>query len=345
MEWYYWGTGHGKGPHDGAGACLKQMLRREQLKTDGWKLQNAADVVTFLNSTITLPLSEFVGPYKKNVNRIFWEIGRHEVDHNTTQFSCKTIPGSRSMHSVRSVSHEKPTLVEARDFSCFCASCVSRNPLEECTNLGHVQPWRLHTLEPCAVTEPSNEDDDEDLAWEGEEGDNFEAASLSVGDNFAIIAEPGNLEGADFYILQCTKGMHVVQEEKRTDSWGGEYDRGDEVVEGLYFKCQGKNEKSFILMRNAGTACIYSHLIFKSKFAMLQAKHKQKGQLSVYKLSPSKLAAIKDRVRAIRQLEQLENLEDQGPDCLSSDEESSDEESSSKGSSDSSSSSDFDLAN
>jgi hypothetical protein len=94
-------------------------------------------------------------------------------------------------------------------------------------------------------------------------------------------------------------------------------------VEGLYFKCQGKNENSFIMMRNAGTVCIYSHLVCKSKFAMLQAKHKQKGQLSVYKLSHGKLAAIKDRVHAIRQLQQLENLENQGPDCLSSDEESS----------------------
>ena len=28
----YWGSGHGKGPHDGTSTCLKQALRKEQLK-------------------------------------------------------------------------------------------------------------------------------------------------------------------------------------------------------------------------------------------------------------------------------------------------------------------------
>jgi len=35
MEWNYWGTGHGKGPRDGARACLKQALQKEQLKPHG----------------------------------------------------------------------------------------------------------------------------------------------------------------------------------------------------------------------------------------------------------------------------------------------------------------------
>lgn len=26
MDWNYWGTGHGKGPHNGAGACLKLII-------------------------------------------------------------------------------------------------------------------------------------------------------------------------------------------------------------------------------------------------------------------------------------------------------------------------------
>jgi len=28
MQWNYWGTCHGKGPHDGARACLKQTIRK-----------------------------------------------------------------------------------------------------------------------------------------------------------------------------------------------------------------------------------------------------------------------------------------------------------------------------
>ena len=32
MEWHFWGFGHEKGPHDGAGAGLKHRIRQEQLK-------------------------------------------------------------------------------------------------------------------------------------------------------------------------------------------------------------------------------------------------------------------------------------------------------------------------
>lgn len=45
MEWNYWGSSHGKGPQDGVGACLKQVLQKEQLKPNGILIQNAKDVV------------------------------------------------------------------------------------------------------------------------------------------------------------------------------------------------------------------------------------------------------------------------------------------------------------
>jgi hypothetical protein len=35
MEWNYLCYRHGKGPQDGAGACLKQALQKEQLKPNG----------------------------------------------------------------------------------------------------------------------------------------------------------------------------------------------------------------------------------------------------------------------------------------------------------------------
>jgi hypothetical protein len=48
MEWNYWVSNHGKGPHNGARACLKQALQKEQLKPNGILLQNAQDVVSIL---------------------------------------------------------------------------------------------------------------------------------------------------------------------------------------------------------------------------------------------------------------------------------------------------------
>jgi hypothetical protein len=43
MQWNYWGIGHGKGPHDGVGACLKQAMKKEQFKFRGENLQNVHD--------------------------------------------------------------------------------------------------------------------------------------------------------------------------------------------------------------------------------------------------------------------------------------------------------------
>jgi hypothetical protein len=54
MQWNFWGTGHGKGPHDGAGACLKQCLRKEQLKPDATKLHNVAVVVAYLKGAMNM---------------------------------------------------------------------------------------------------------------------------------------------------------------------------------------------------------------------------------------------------------------------------------------------------
>jgi hypothetical protein len=44
----FFGSGHGKGSHDGAGAMVKRFFRREQLNAQRKKLQNAKEVVTFL---------------------------------------------------------------------------------------------------------------------------------------------------------------------------------------------------------------------------------------------------------------------------------------------------------
>ena len=37
--WNYFETGHGKGEHDGAGACIKTALRREEMKFIGGRFE------------------------------------------------------------------------------------------------------------------------------------------------------------------------------------------------------------------------------------------------------------------------------------------------------------------
>ena len=44
--WNYFETGHGKGEHDGAGACVKIALRKEKLKLSTiYTIQNAQSIV------------------------------------------------------------------------------------------------------------------------------------------------------------------------------------------------------------------------------------------------------------------------------------------------------------
>jgi hypothetical protein len=52
MLWSYYGTGHGKGEWDGAGAVVKKALCSEQLLNPHRLLQNALHCVTFLNATM-----------------------------------------------------------------------------------------------------------------------------------------------------------------------------------------------------------------------------------------------------------------------------------------------------
>lgn len=99
MDWNYWGTGHGKGPHDGAGACVKQALRREQVKEDSVKLQNAADVVSFLREDMNLPHAAYPNA-RRHVVRHFHLIGLADVPRDKP-LACQTVPGSRSMHLIR----------------------------------------------------------------------------------------------------------------------------------------------------------------------------------------------------------------------------------------------------
>jgi hypothetical protein len=320
MLWSFWGTGHGKGPHDGVGACLKQCIRKEQLKPDARKLHNATDVVAYLREAMNLGNAAYPKA-KRVVHRNFREIGEEEVVR-TDPLDCKTIPGSRSMHCIRSVSHSNHVLLECRDFSCFCDHYYERVP-GECSNKSHVSPWKLLTLEPVRSTNAVQETKLEaQQDWTGEADDNYIASQLQVGDNFAVPAELGNTEGVDFYVVQCTRTMHIVEETSRRDVWDGKVvERGDKIVEGLYYQRKGLSQTSYILLRDKGVSFHYSHLILTLKFRMVQARHKQKGDTTVYQMSENSL----QRIRAVLQnREQLEELESASDAATSSDIEDDD---------------------
>ena len=150
MDWHFWGTGHGKGPHDGAGACLKQSIRKEQLRPDSRKLHGAADVVNYLNSSMNRPNGAYPAA-RRVVDRHFILIGKTDVNRRLSM-GCATVNGSRSMHSIRSVGLQNNVLLQVRDFSCFCTFCVNSEG-DSCVSSSFVKPWKVVTLVPTSVDE------------------------------------------------------------------------------------------------------------------------------------------------------------------------------------------------
>ena len=51
--WNFFETGHGKGEHDGAGACIKRVLRRYQMNHFARRLANAEEVVQWCKNALS----------------------------------------------------------------------------------------------------------------------------------------------------------------------------------------------------------------------------------------------------------------------------------------------------
>ena len=90
MNWNFFGSDHGKGEHDGAGAIVKRMLTAEQLKPNGVKMQNSHDVVQWLQSQLK---DDDVVPCS------FVEVPLGAVDRKR-KWGCNTFKGTRKTHSI-----------------------------------------------------------------------------------------------------------------------------------------------------------------------------------------------------------------------------------------------------
>ncbi len=91
-------------------------------------------------------------------------------------------------------------------------------------------------MEPCHATYALCDVEYDENDWGVGEDNNELVAGLRVGDNFAIVNEPNNYEGFDFFILQCVKKLHIIDEDSRPDDFGNFVQKGDEIVIGQYYK-------------------------------------------------------------------------------------------------------------
>ncbi len=106
---------------------------------------------------------------------------------------------------------------------------------------------------------------------------------VQIGDNFEVRAIEGNVEGVDFYVLQCQRPKFMVCEPFAC-VWGCEFEMGNYVVARTYYQKWGKGNQSYVYLINSNIAYVDAHLVKAIKFPMTLQDHHVKGDDSIYKL-------------------------------------------------------------
>ncbi|MCO5599393.1 hypothetical protein L7F22_053495 [Adiantum nelumboides] len=203
MLWNFFGTGHGKGEHDGAGAVIKRALTAEQLDANGAKLQNAHDVVEWLTWKMA----------NDGKQSLFVEVKINDVDRSNA-YTCQTVKGTRSTHCVLGFNRKDPIQILFQSLSCFCFFCVDEC-WDKCINLSHVQPWKLQKLEPDKEENNAVVVEQDDIVY-SEQQEKL-ADMLEVGDNLAILKSPTNVDNEDYYIVLCKEAKRVLSQQVKDD--------------------------------------------------------------------------------------------------------------------------------
>lgn len=99
-----------------------------------------------------------------------------------------------------------------------------------------------------------------------------------------VPAEQPNEEGVDFYVLQCQRRKYQLQAPLQCP-WGAEFEAGDYVIEGTYYRKSGRGEFTYTYLDKSVVAHVASHLVLACKFRMKQATYCLKGGDPVYKIS------------------------------------------------------------
>lgn len=292
--WSFFGSGHGKGPHDGAGAVLKRYIRNAQLDVQGPRLQDALTVVAFLRTNLgERPKTSYSGD-RRPVSRTFWHIIEDDVDREN-EYDCEPIRRCREVHQVRSVGSMEVNKLMKRNLACFCPACIAQK-WGDCENKDWTGEWEVELL---VVNKPGyvrtaamaefREDDWDEFGVNGE----YFASILEIGDNYAISAAADNEENVDFYLLVCTKKVYTCQTRFRC-KWGESFEVGDKVVQGRYYQKYGTGADTYVYLKTSHLAHCHVEYLRAVKFPMLMADHRVARNDAVYKLPNSVQEAISE---------------------------------------------------
>lgn len=107
---------HGKGEHDGVGACVKRDLVKEKMNIRGGATFNDAHSIV---DWCTYALSQ-EGTLDSQVSRFFWLVDEGIVGD---KMECQTIRDYSKTHLVRS-SDVSAWTIWKQEMACFCQNCI-----------------------------------------------------------------------------------------------------------------------------------------------------------------------------------------------------------------------------
>ncbi|KAL3694695.1 hypothetical protein R1sor_008346 [Riccia sorocarpa] len=162
---------------------------------------------------------------------------------------------------------------------------------DSCPNYEYTGPWILrnvHPRKPADVVEYVEAmGHGEGITDQWDEG--TLADVLEVGDFFAVEAEWPNDYNAEFWIVQCTKPVHVAGQ-AITDAYSETHDEGSTLLEGLWYQQFGKSPTCFVRCDSAPVGVVAARREIHVRFALSRL-----GVLrnrSSFKLSSETLEAI-----------------------------------------------------
>lgn len=293
--WSFFETGHGKGEHDGAGACIKRALRRHQLRHDSERFRDARQVVDWCTDHMsTSAISSFPTRDARDVRRFFWCIEAGDID--TTGLDCATVDGTLKLHSIRSSSYCDPTIF-TRKYACFCERCVDGG-WQSCQNREWSDAWFEKVLTPLQVRQDGPLADMIAIG-DGQRSVDHDSLTdyLQEGDVFAVIASENNEEHVDYYLLRCTRAKCTLTADV-TDDYGHLFERHSVVVYGRYYAQIATRGGAIVFSQYEWEkeAIMYSHLVLGVKLD-LRRVHSKKTTAPRWTLSHSDHEGILDTLR------------------------------------------------
>ncbi|KAK7460746.1 hypothetical protein BaRGS_00038824 [Batillaria attramentaria] len=123
MERNYFGSRHGKSQCDAWCGVVKRIVG-EDVATGHVTVQNAEQMHVHCCAEYTLPSRNESTAACSHTRRSFHLIGWEEVDRSLKSAALATVPGTRQLHSLRSLG--SGTLA-TRKLSCYCAACIADN--------------------------------------------------------------------------------------------------------------------------------------------------------------------------------------------------------------------------